>query len=203
MQSDKDPARARPSLPRSFTQTSMDFAIIDIDHDQGSASSTNRPGSLLRGQDSADVGTFAPLDVVLRTLGSPLFYRAETYELTPYGCVIFGNDEGGREMSLIPGSSIVDALLLLPPSLGDEPLDHEAPAAPLQGAGAQGPVSIHFMGKVLERVTLPAASDTAAAPAARASIGFILRFSQMTLEDQEKLRTFLAQSEPNANHNRR
>ena len=182
-----DDKNDRPMLPRSYTQTSLDYDVVQVGHNTADHVNEATRGSILRDQSSADPGTLIPVDIVIRTLGSPIFYRLETYELTSYGCVVYGSDASGQSVDLLPGSSLVDALLLLPPA---------QLATNRTVEGASKAVSVHFLGKVLERIALPLgqAPTTEEGPQ-RTLSGYVIRFSQMGADEQEALKSFLARAE--------
>lgn len=171
-----EPNEEKIQLPRSYTQTSTEYSIIDVGHAEH-AHAASHHGTVLRMGNQMASGTLAPVEVVLRTLGSPYFYRLETYELTSHNCIVYSSDSQGRQVSLTPGSSLVDALIMLPQ-------DSVA-------TSQSGPKSIHFIGKVLDEVNISEPGEDLGPDSER---GYVIRFSQMGMEELEILKRFLAES---------
>jgi hypothetical protein len=168
-----------PHLPQSFTQTKSDYTVVQVGADDHPLAPSKTHAAILRDQGSAEEGTLVPVDIVMRSLGSPMFYHVETYELTSHGCIIFGSDAAGHEVSLTPGSSLVDALLMLP-----------APTSPSgDRAGAEGPLSLHFIGKVMDRIELPVSAESSVA---KKITGYVIRFSQMGNDERVLLQKYLS-----------
>jgi hypothetical protein len=170
-----EPNQEEIRLPRSYTQTSTDFSVIDVGHAEH-ADAAALHNTVLRVGNQLAAGTLAPVEVVLRTLGSPYFYRLETYELTSHNCIVYSSDSQGRQVSLTPGSSLVDALIMLP---------HDAATD-----SQSGPKSIHFIGKVLDEVNITEPGEEFGPDSER---GYVIRFSQIGNEELEMLKRFLAE----------
>lgn len=170
----------RNKLPDSFTQTKSEVAVIELSHVQ---SGDDAPETILRIQDRHEIGSLEPVTIVLRPLGGPFYYRVETYEITTHGCIILSEDNEGRQVSLKPGSSLVDALILLP-------------------SQPDGNLNIHFIGKITDRITIqrhPQAKHNGASEAETENTerhGYVVRFSQIALADQDTLRAYLKGLQP-------
>ncbi len=127
---------------------------------------SSQPKSFLRDGKSLVRGTFVPVPLLLRPLGSPFLHETTTYELTQGACVVNATDKEGHEIRLSEGSTLVDGVLTL------------------DSTGKLNAQPVQFLGKVVEEVEI---TDSEGLP----TKGYIVRISQIELNDQDALRDFV------------